>query len=1039
MRKMISGIIKRPVTAIVAIISLVVFALVSLTSMNLKLMPDMNIPILGIISVYPGASPDEIDRLVTDPISDACESISGVKHIQADSLENMSQVILQLEYGVDVQEVKNDVRTNLERIKQDLPDAVDEPTLLEADFSAIPDISLSVTSDNPDEDILEMIKDNIEPEFQKITSLAKVETSGGKEKYVSIELIPEYATQYGMDVNSIADAIKAVNFSMSTGTASFGDQKLSISAEVEYEELAELEQVPIVTSTGQTIHLYDVSKVHFASKDITSLSRYNGQDDVSIELTKKQSASPVTLSRDVTRKIEELKLIYPHIHFEVINDSSETIIKSLSKVFKTIIQAILLAMLVLFIFFGDLKASLIVASTMPISLLATLCCMKLANFDLNVITAGSLIISVGMMTDNAVVVLEMCFRKKDDGLNFADAALTGALVVATSVITSTITTVVVYLPMALLEGLSGQMFKPLGFTIIFALTSSMIAALLLIPLCFTAYKPVEKKDIITNRILRRVIRIYEKILRKALKFKKTVFLIVVIMVGITIALTPFLRTELYSSTDEGIASIKVQFRPNTNLSTMDKTVRELEDFVRNSEDIKSYTTSVSETSGSASISAYKKDESKKKTQEIADEWNLKLHNFSDMCEITCSAGSSMGGGISSEDTYDEVLQSTDLESLKADAARFEDMVKETEGVLSASSTVRDTGSKAKIVIDPVMARAKGFSAQQIARLIYVNMSGSDALDVSIDGKTYTVKIEYPKDFFESISDVEAMTFTNSQGMSVPLTEIGEVRFASAPQSITRNDGMYKATITAQMTSETKDKVTDEIKKKSKEFELSPDVMHGIDIGTEMQNDEFKSLGMAIAIAVFLVFAVMALMFNSIANSMLIMLEIPFAIIGSILYMIITRSKISMVSLMGFLMLSGIVVNNGIILIDMAIQNQNNGMETVEALVDSGKGRFRPIIMTTLTTILAMIPTSLGFGGAADSMQGMAVVIVGGLLVSTILTLVVLPTFFLLLESVRRRLNRVIMRYNDRAAQRALSQAELMKRKEQGDRDYQDED
>ncbi len=1038
MRNMIAGIIKRPVTAIVAIISLVVFAAVSLTTMNLKLMPDMSIPLLAVISVYPGASPDEIDRLVTDPISDSCESISGVKHIQADSAENMSQVILQLEYGVDIQEVKNDVRTQLEGIKSSLPKGMEDPTLLEADISAMPDITLSVVSNNPDEDILEMIKDNIEPEFQKITSLAKVETNGGKEKYVSIELVPEYAVQYGLDVSSIADAIKAVNFSMSTGTASFGDQKMSLSAEVEYKELNDLEQVPIVTSTGQTIHLYDVSKVHFSSKEATSLSRYNGQNNVSIDLTKKQSSSPVTLSRDVKKKIEELKHVYPQISFEVINDSSDTIIDSLTAVFKTIIQAILLAMVVLFIFFGDLKASLIVASSMPVSLLATLCCMKLANFDLNVITAGSLIISVGMMTDNAVVVLEMCFRRKDTGLNFADAALSGALVVCNSVITSTITTVVVYLPMALLEGLSGQMFKPMGFTIIFALTSSMIAALFLIPLCFTVYKPVEKKDIITNRILRKVIVVYEKVLRKALKFKKTVFLIVVLMVALTIALTPFLRTELYSSSDEGIASISVRFRPNTNLETMDKTVKQLEEFVKSDDEIRSYTTSVSETAGTASISAYKKDESKKKTQEIVDEWNLKLDDFSNMCEVSCSAGSSMGG-IESQDTYDEVLQSTDLEKLQADASRFEDMIKDLDGVLSTTSTVRETGSKAKVVINPVMARAKGFSAQQVAQMVYVNMSGTDALDVSIDGKTYTVKVEYPRDYFETISDVESMTFTNQSGASVPLTEIGEVKFASAPQSITRNDGMYKATITAQMTSDTKDKVSDEIKKLSKDFDLSPEVIHGIDIGTEMENDEFKSLGMAIAIAIFLVFAVMALMFNSIADSLLIMLEMPFAIVGSILYMIVTRSKISMVSLMGFLMLSGIVVNNGIILIDMAIQNLENGMETVEALVDSGKGRLRPILMTTLTTILAMIPTSLGFGGAADSMQGMAVVIVGGLVVSTVLTLVVLPTFFLLLESVRSRFNRMIKRYNDRAAQRALSQSELMKRKERGDTDFQDED
>ncbi|MCR4590348.1 MAG: efflux RND transporter permease subunit [Lachnospiraceae bacterium] len=1029
MKTMIAGIIKRPVTAIVAIISLVVFAAVSLTSMQLKLMPDMSIPVLGILTSYPGASPDQIDERVTDPISDACESITGVKHIQADSMENMSQVILQLDYGVDIQEVKNDVRTKLDKIKNDLPEKANDPTLLEASFSGMADMTISVASDNPDEDILEMVKDNIEPEFQKITTLAEVSTKGGREKYISVELVPEYAAQYGMSVSSIVDAIKAVNFSMSTGTAAFGDQKMSMNAEVKYEDIAEIEQIPITTSTGQTIHLSDVSRVRFANKDATSLSRYNDQDNVSVSLKKKQSASPVTLSNEVKKKIADLELMYPNLTFEIISDQSETIIKSLSEVFKTIVQAVFLAMIVLFIFFGDLKASLIVASTMPVSLLATLCCMKLANFDLNTVTAGSLIIAVGMMTDNAVVVLEMCFRKKDEGLDYHDAALMGAVIVANSVITSTITTVVVYLPMALLEGLSGQMFKPMGFTIIFALTASMIAALLLIPLCFASYKPVEKKDILTNRILARVVVVYEKVLRRALKFKKTVLLIVVLMVGATIALTPMLQTELYTSQDEGIVSINVTFRPNLNIEAMNENVEKLEEFVRNSPDIKKYITSVEESSSSATIDAYKADECDKKTQEIVDEWNVQLKDFSNICEITCSAGSS-SGGMTSADTTDIVLQSTNLDKLKADAEAIEDKLKEIDGVISTTSSVKDSGSKVKVVIDPVLARSKGFSAQQVAQLIYTNMNGSNALDVDLDGKTYTITVEYPKGYYESVGDVESMSFLDKNGNSVPLTEMGEVTYASAPQSLTRNDGMYKATITARTTSDKKDFVTKEANRISEEFELDPEVIHGMDMEQEMEQEEFSALGMAIAIAVFLVFVVMALMFNSISISLLIMLEIPFAIVGSILYMIITQSKISMVSLMGFLMLAGIVVNNGIILIDMAIQNRDNGMDVYEALVDSGKGRLRPILMTTLTTILAMIPTSLGIGGAADSMQGMAVVIVGGLLVSTVLTLVVLPTFYLLLDSGKSKFAALGRRISEKSAARALAKQEKRALKEE---------
>lgn len=1023
MKGMISGVIKRPVTAIVAIIALVVFAAVSLRSMNLKLMPDMSIPYMVVITPYPGAAPEEIDELVSDPISDSCESISGLKHTTCESAENMSQVIMQFEYGTDMDEVYSDVREAVDALKSQLPDGVQDSTIMEIDTSSISDINLSITSDNPDEDVLETVKNSIEPELKKISTLAQVTLRGGQEKYIRVELIPEYTAQYGLDVSSIADAIKAVNFSMPTGTATFGDQKVSLSAEVKYRTVKELEQVPITTDTGQNIHLMDVANVSFANKEAESLSRYNGQDNVSLELKRKQTASSVTLSRSVKAKIKELEALYPSLHFDIMNDAADEIIDSLREVFKTIMQAVALAMLVLFIFFGDLKGSLIVASTMPVSLLATLCCMKLADFDLNVITAGSLIIAVGMMTDNAVVVLEMCFRKLDDGLDFYDAAVMGAVVVTNSVITSTITTVVVYLPMALMKGLSGQMFKPMGFTIIFALMASMIAALLLIPLCFASYKPVEKKDIITNRILNKIIRVYEKVLRKALKFKKTVFLIVILIMAMTIALTPFLRTDLYESQDEGIATISMQFRPNLDLDAMNVTVEQMEDFVKNSGYVDRYSTSVTQSSTSATIYAYIDKKLKVKTQGVVDEWNVKLKNFSDICEITCSASSS-SGGMTSADSYNTVIQSTNLDLLKENSKAIEQMMKDTEGVLYTSSSVEGQGSKAKVVIDPVMAKAKGFTPRQVAQMVYINMNGTDALDVDIDSRTYTIKVNYPDNRFETISDVEAMTFTNNKGVSIPLTELGEVKFASAPQNVTRKDGMYQATVTAYMTSVTKDKVSDELKKKIEGFELSPEVYFGRDLESEMMTEEFGSLGTAIAIAVFLVFVVMALQFNSIGISLLIMLEVPFAVIGSVLYLIATRSKISMVSLMGFLMLSGIVVNNGIILVDMAIQNIAAGMDKIEALVDSGKGRLRPILMTTLTTILAMIPTSLGIGGAADSMQGMAVVIVGGLIVSTVLTLVVLPTFYLLMDSLLTKIGNVKNRFNERAAARARAQKEI---------------
>ena len=332
-----------------------------------------------------------------------------------------------------------------------------------------------------------------------------------------------------------------------------------------------------------------------------------------------------------------------------------------------------------------------------------------------------------------------------------------------------------------------------------------------------------------------------------------------------------------------------------------------------------------------------------------------------------------------------------------------DIMEDTDGVLYASSNFSDTGSKAMVEIDPVMASAKGFSAQQLAGLVYNNMSGKKATDVTIDNIKYEVTVKYPEDFYRNISDVQAMTFTNAQGVTVPLSEVGTVRFTSAPQTMIRQDGLYVDQIVATMTADTHDEVVAKLQERLDEYKMDEDVRYLDDTVSRMMTEEFSALGQAIFIAIFLVFFVMTVQFESIADSLLIMMCLPFAGIGSILFLLLADIKVSMVSLMGVLMLSGIVVNNGIILIDMAIQNQRAGMNTVDALMDAGTGRLRPILMTTLTTVIAMIPVAFGWSEDTASMQGMAGVIVGGLSVSMVLTLVLLPTFYLLLDRARAKI------------------------------------
>ncbi len=1001
MHHLTKGVLKRPVTVIITLISLVVFSITALTTITMQLTPDISVPIMLISTVYPGADPIECDKLVASVIEEASSTVTGVKETQCQSQENSAMVALQFEYGTDMDQAYDDVKKAVEAVKSTLPEDCNDPVIMEIDMSAAPDMTISVVGTSEGVDVLNEIQQNVEPELKKISALAQTTTSGGDERYISIELIPEYTSQYGLDVSSVTSAIKAVNFSMPAGHAYQGDLRLNLSAETSFETIDELNQVPITTKTGQIIHLSDIANVHYALSDKSNLSRYNGTQNVTMNLQRKQSSTSVELSRQVNRALEKIRSDNPNLEFNVVYDAADIIIDSLKSVGWTLLEGIGLSMFVLLIFFGDFKASLIVGSSMPISLLITFILINAMGFSLNIVTLSSMVIGIGMMVDNAIVVIEMCFRKREEGLSYRDSAYQGTKIVMNSIIGSTITTVVVYFPLAVMKGLSGQLFKQLGFTIIFAIVSSLLSAITIIPFFFSTYRPVEKTDIITNRFLAWVNKHYDRLLFRILDRKKLAAFIALVIFGVTIYLSTMVDSELLASTDEGAAAISLSFRPNLSLEAMNETVEGIENYVVQSGLAESYTTTINQTSASATVTAYKSEETKLSTQDIVDRWNQELSGFSPACDITVAASSTTGFGSLSSGASTEIdLKGTDLDELKAASAQVEESMKAIPEVLSVTSSLVETGSRAKVVIDPVMATAHGFSSQQLAMLVYRNMTGQKVMDVSIDSKEYSVTVEYPKDRFHDVSDIETMTFQNNSGAGVPITEMAQVVFSSSPQQVVRDDGQYSASITAYMPSFASAEVTKKIHEDVDAMSFPSSVRPTDNAMDAMMNEEFTAIVRAIFIAVFLVFMVMAIQFESVVYSLLIMFCIPFALIGSILLLLLTDCKISMTSLMGILMLSGIVVNNGIIFIDTANMYRADGMEAKTALIEAGKSRLRPILMTTLTTILSMLPLAGGFSENAEVMRGMGVVIIGGLIASTILTLILLPTFYLIVDKLR---------------------------------------
>ena len=1003
MFELTKAVIKRPVTVIVTLVGLVLFSIVSVRSMDMKLMPDINIPMMVVAATYPGASPEEVDKNVIDKIRESCSTIADLKKTITQSYENYGMVLFQFNYGADMDQAREDIRAKLDLVQNELPDDVKTPTIIEMDFDAMDDMTLSISSKSEGVDVLKLVQDELDPQLHKAAAMADMTVTGGDETYIAVRIIPEYATQYGVNATTLVTAIKSLNYSMPAGNVSYGDQTLNMETSVEYNTLEKIRQIPITTARGTTIHLQDIANVSYGISEKTELSRYNGNETVSVSLKRKASSTSVTLSHQVKQIVDDFLTEHPDVNIEIIYDAADEIESTLKSVATTLVEGILIAMLVIFIFFGDLKGSLIVGSTMPISLLAALVLMNAAGISLNLVSLNGLVLSIGMITDNAVVVIEMCFKRQEDGMKFRDAALAGTKTVIGSVVGSTITTVVVYLPLVFLAGLSGQLFKQMGLTIVFVLLASLISAVTFVPFFFTIYRPKERLNNPVTKFINWIAGGYAKLLRPILNFKVLTVVIAAALFGLSIYLASGMPTELLAATDEGVINIDVTFRPNLSLENMDKVVQDLEQFVQDSNLSGSMNVTITENTASARVTAYKRKDIDETTAQVVDLWNTQLQGFSDNCEITVSPGSTgMTAAMGSSSSQELDLAADDLQSLRAACRQVKDLLEPVPGVLAVTSTMDDAGAKVLVDVDPEMAAAKGFAAVQVSQMVYANMKGTSAGDVSINNENYEVKVEYPKGYYSTLEDVQSMTFMNPMGQSVPLTEMAQVRMVQGTQTVSRTDGRFSATINVIMTAKEKDAIMEEMQPQLDAMDFDDKANFVPSMTDQMMEEEFDAITNAIIIALYLVFMVMAIQFESAAHSILIMLCIPFAAIGSVFMLLVMDVKISMTALLGVLMLSGIVVNNGIIFIDTANQFRQKGEEIKEALIHSGRDRLRPILITTLTTELSMLPVAFKLAKNADTMQAMAVVIVGGLLASTVLTLLLIPTFYLLFEFFRKK-------------------------------------
>ena len=979
--KFVKSLLKRPVSVLVLLLAVIVFGGAALTGMPLNFMPDFSMPVQLVIVTWPGSDAESVDQLVAKPITDKCETLSDISSTVTYSYDNYAMVQLVYNYGADEDDIYSDLKSAMDNLKASLPSDCNDPTIMQISADAMSTMTLSVSADSG-VDIASVLDDKIKPDLQSISGVAQVEVSGTRDDYFRVVLDEEKMQQYGLNISSVASAIGAADFEIPLGSVTMGTQDIALGSEGNLTVDAQMRQFPIQTPSGQLIRLGDIAQfLRLDKKDADSISRYNGRESVLLSVTKQDSAAAVGVCGKVLDALDGYA--GEGISYEIINNEADNITDTLQSILQTLLVGVVLAMAVLFLFFGDWKGSLVVGISMPLS----------------VLTGTGLILAIGMIVDNSIVILESCFRFRQQCLSFQEAAAQGTSTMLMSILAGTLTTVVVYIPLTISKGMSGMMFGPLLWTIILTLLASFLCAIVVVPLAFTLLTPKAKEDIPVNRLLHKFQNFYRHVMPKLLRRPGKVMLIGVGSFLAAILLASQMEFVLIPNNYDGSISVDVSFRAGTKLAVMDERVQQLEAILLADENFENVTLSISD--DSASFTAYAVDNCKRSSEKAAELYTTEFSNYPGM-DVSVSPTSSISGMSemgSTGNTTTVMLLGNDMDALREGAEQVRDMMAQTPGVIRVENPFDQSRVKGHLEIDPLRAQNAGTSPAAISMQVRYLLNGLTAATVDDGDQEYDIVLEYPKGKYEDVNAVMDYPIRTQTGKLVTLHDVADVTYDSTLPVLTRQDGDYSVTLTATTTDDAKYTAANAISAGAKALDFPEGVSIGTDAQTSMQNDEISTLASALLASLFLVFLVMAVQFNSVKMSIMVMICIPLCLIGSFALVFLTGRPMSMFGLMGFMMLIGISVNNGIYLVDGTTQLRQT-MPLEQALIEAGTTRLRPILMTTLTTIISMIPMLFATSPNLVMMKEMSYIVIGGLIASTVLAMFLVPPFYLLMRGER---------------------------------------
>jgi len=1018
--------INRPLAISMFIIALVLVGLVSLPRLKVDLFPDMEIPVAVITTSYEGADPAEVEKTVTKPIESAVSTVSNIKEIQSISNYGTSLVIIQFNWGTNVDNAVNDLREKLDMVRSMLPRDAQSPRTMKIDPNSQAIMSLAVEG----ADVVKLKKiaeDTIKPQLERIEGVASASISGGKEREIQVNLDQAKMESYGLSITQVSQALAGDNISGSAGFINKGSSEISLRVSGEYNNIEDIKKIRISLSGGNSIALSDIASIEDSFKKVDSYTFVNGKPSLGIDIMKASGANTVQVARSVHRQIEELNKTLPSgVGIVTIMDNSEFIQQSIYNVIKHGLLGGLIAVAVLYLFLRSARSTLVVALAIPISIIATFTMMYFGGQSINIITMGGLVLGLGSLVDFSVVVLESIYRHLERGMGLIEAAKLGTSEVGTAVIASASAQVVVFLPIAFVEGIARLIFGPMALTVSFSHIAALITALTLVPMLSSKLlKNVPPPEMnlaglktknpvkIFSSFLYKLNSYYRAILSWALGNRKKVVAATLVLLVLSIAATPLIGTEFIPSTDQGKITMSVEMPPGTKIDETVKMVANLESLIKkeidDTEEIFSTVGSgnmafLGITSGekaSLQINLKPLEQRKATTQEWAEKLRRAVSNVPG-AKITVSVSSAAMGSSSSP--VQITVRGEDMAMLQEIGDSIVNIVKEVEGVRNVKNSLEETRPEMNIVVDREKAARYGLSASQVLSSVLVSFDGQVVSRMRTGDDEVDIRLKLDRNAKANLNTLPDLTIVSPTGARVPLSSVASIQSQDAPRQINRSSQNREITVTADISGRDTGSVNKDIQNRLSSFPLPQGYM--IEFGGEAEDmaESFSSLGNAMLLSVVLVFMVMVAQFESLFQPFIIMFCLPPTFVGVILGLGLTGHSISVPALLGAIMLIGIVMNNAIVLVDYINTLRKRGYERNQAILEAGPIRLRPILMTALTTVLAILPMAFGGGEGSESQAPMAVVIAFGLTLSTLITLVLVPVVYTIFDDMGKRVS-----------------------------------